>query len=40
MIVSFEKSTAFGEMLAPPSKSLAHKKVLEKNKAIEEKYNK
>ena len=25
MIVSFEKSTAFGEMLAPPSKSLAHR---------------
>jgi 3-phosphoshikimate 1-carboxyvinyltransferase len=25
MIVSFEKSTAFGEMLAPPSKSMAHR---------------
>lgn len=25
MIVSFEKSTAFGEILAPPSKSMAHR---------------
>lgn len=25
MIVSFEKGTAFGEMLAPPSKSMAHR---------------
>ena len=25
MIVTIEKSTAFGEMIAPPSKSMAHR---------------